>query len=1424
MSHGRVLSSFSAAVAPIGATAAEGAAVAADADSAEGRKAGAAASGGGGGGGGGGSRSSVSVSSAASSASPAPSALSERVQRLRRLRSMCGSSADGSAAVSAAELVVTLAYLSRSLTAEESAAVHRALDDGNSSARAVSLPMAVFEGLLGDLLQREEQPHTQTARGAERDEAGHRAFVAFAVERLQARLSHCLSTSRVQERVQRDAVSEELASARQQLRSAEQSGRVLAERVERLTAHCRRVEDDNARLAQLCSSSSARHGAEADTAAALHSSLSQYAAHAARAQAALSASEALLSKERSEHQHALALLQMERSAKKALGQEQAALREQLQALQQARSTEMRTALKRKKEEMAAIMDSHRYTKQIKAQAARVTPLELELQQARATIGRQQDDLDEYARLLKDWRLAGAAVDGAPAATRTRPAFSLSDDLDLDDGAAPAASPTGGHSRAPSSAAPFVVTGELQRLSRRSSGTSSAEIAGLRRELSARDARVTELSGLRDALLLSTASLGQEKEELEQQLRDSDCAGKTAEDERRRAQAERESAEEAGRLRERALREAIDAAEDRAARLAAELQLLREQQRRSADEMAASSSRSDEADAAQRSAMAASLAECRAALERFAALYPAALAELEATQRREREWEDERRRLLDRIDELQRRIDDHRCPAPPVLGLSADADAAVTVGRVRLLHSAEDGQPLLAIEADAPLPALSSLAEAESAALWPSIALSASEQVEVDCYARFVNSRMQGDADLVHLLPVRLGCGELLGKVRDGLLLAKLLNHAVPGLIDERALNGRSAGTAARGLGWQELVQNLNLVISAAKAVGVVMRSAAEPRRPPAFTPLTVAEEAEDPLGSARTSSASVVALPEGRASSASTAARPTPLFMQGRARARTVAEEGEGHVEGDDSAEDGNDAAVVSPLRSAAASAAEDNGDAAPPGAASGSAGWSAGLDLASTQLQLSESSQPALVLDFLHQIVRLAVLGPVDVRRDARLAALSRAQPAVAVRALSALQPEQLLVRWINLTLDAPHSAPLVSNLSSDLQSGAALHALLDRLLPSPESAPTAGLPALIARLDAREVAHFHSLQSLSGEHGRLQALLVGVLFRHADGLPAADSVAPLSQGDAAAPLMEPTLSSTSSFDPSLASASGEDAEGGREECAFRMWVNSAGIPGVHVHSLFTDCRDGLLLLRLIDWVEPGCVDWKMVEKRPLNKFACVTNCNVALGLCKDVLRASLVGIGGEDIHDGSHKFILAVIWQLVRYNAIKKVERIRQHNSGGDAGPRRLTDGDILAWANAAVALRPHPVATATSSLVLRSWRDSSCTTSIFLLNLLHTLNERVVEWTQVHTAAPQQDGDGVDGVAAEAAVPAVAAARDPTLGLSVALRCSNARYAISVARKLGAEAFLMPEDIVECKPKMLLMFVATIMNLDHDRASTR
>ena len=48
----------------------------------------------------------------------------------------------------------------------------------------------------------------------------------------------------------------------------------------------------------------------------------------------------------------------------------------------------------------------------------------------------------------------------------------------------------------------------------------------------------------------------------------------------------------------------------------------------------------------------------------------------------------------------------------------------------------------------------------------------------------------------------------------------------------------------------------------------------------------------------------------------------------------------------------------------------------------------------------------------------------------------------------------------------------------------------------------------------------------------------------------------------------------------------------------------------------------------------------------------------------------------------------------------------------------------------------------------------------------------------------------------------------------------KLSNAKYAISMGRKIGARLYALPEDIVEVKPKMIMTIFACLMGLDWHR----
>lgn len=80
------------------------------------------------------------------------------------------------------------------------------------------------------------------------------------------------------------------------------------------------------------------------------------------------------------------------------------------------------------------------------------------------------------------------------------------------------------------------------------------------------------------------------------------------------------------------------------------------------------------------------------------------------------------------------------------------------------------------------------------------------------FSNWINSSLSEDADLKILLPVNPEGGDLYRKVKDGLIICKMINLAVPETIDERALNKRNLNTYTR-------LENLTLALMSAQAIG-----------------------------------------------------------------------------------------------------------------------------------------------------------------------------------------------------------------------------------------------------------------------------------------------------------------------------------------------------------------------------------------------------------------------------------------------------------------------------------------------------------------------------------------------------------------------------------------------------------------------------
>jgi len=237
-------------------------------------------------------------------------------------------------------------------------------------------------------------------------------------------------------------------------------------------------------------------------------------------------------------------------------------------------------------------------------------------------------------------------------------------------------------------------------------------------------------------------------------------------------------------------------------------------------------------------------------------------------------------------------------------------------------------------------------------------------------------------------------------------------------------------------------------------------------------------------------------------------------------------------------------------------------------------------------------------------------------------------------------------------------------------------------------------------------------------------------------------------------------------------------DDDGGdsREERMFRMWINSLGIEDLYVNSLYQDCRDGLVLLKVLDKVEPGIVSWPKVEKNPNNRFKRIANCQYAVVLGKQ-LKFSLVGIQGADFEEAKNpKLLLAMVWQLMRLHTFKFLAEVQKKKFGG----AQVDEKVIMDWSNKLVA-----TAGNVKSIQISSLNDSQLANGVYFLDILHAINPKIVDWDLVKRGeVPKED------------------------------QLLNCRYVISVARKMGATIFCLPEDINECKPKMITTLLASCM----------
>ena len=93
----------------------------------------------------------------------------------------------------------------------------------------------------------------------------------------------------------------------------------------------------------------------------------------------------------------------------------------------------------------------------------------------------------------------------------------------------------------------------------------------------------------------------------------------------------------------------------------------------------------------------------------------------------------------------------------------------------------------------------------------------------------------------------------------------------------------------------------------------------------------------------------------------------------------------------------------------------------------------------------------------------------------------------------------------------------------------------------------------------------------------------------------------------------------------------------------------------------IFDECRDGLILCKLINDFVPDTIDTRVLNKpqshKPLDAFQITENNNKVITSAKGI-GCSVVNIGSTDLAEGREHLILGLIWHIIRKGVLANVD----------------------------------------------------------------------------------------------------------------------------------------------------------------------
>jgi len=402
------------------------------------------------------------------------------------------------------------------------------------------------------------------------------------------------------------------------------------------------------------------------------------------------------------------------------------------------------------------------------------------------------------------------------------------------------------------------------------------------------------------------------------------------------------------------------------------------------------------------------------------------------------------------------------------------------------------------------------------------------------------------------------------------------------------------------------------------------------------------------------------------------------------------------------------------------------------------------------------------LILGLLWQIIQIGLFSEINLAHHPGLVLLLR--DGETKEDLLKLTKEELLLRWMNYHLTrSDYQGKEIKNFSSDIKDSIPYTYLLKQISPGNLSPPVNLNPLNENDLVRRAEKMLNEADKLNARefvtsNDVVQGnpkLNMAFVANLFNTYPALDII---QEDETAEEIIEET----------------------REEKTFRNWMNSMGVKPF-VNYIYEDLSNGLIIFQLYDIIKPGIVDWKRVNNNLTSdkikfkiNFLILDNCNYAIEIGKSkAMNFSLVGIAGSNLRDKDKMFTLALVWQLMRAYVLSLLQKLTTDG-------KVMKENSIIEWAN-------NKLASAGKKSFIQSFQDPVISDSRVICDLVDSIKPNTIKYDELKTDNTNES------------------------------KMDNARYAVSMARKIGARVFALPEDIVEVKQKMVMTIFATLMIID-------